>query len=119
LTFGNKLVLRFKKFSGSRLCTSGITTAQRLEFESQQLYFDGMQVTTIVAGYLLDKLEQQVAKLAVVCPFNGANLWTIDLEIPGQSNAQVVPMGPTQQTSAPSVIIKSTQRKIDTETPGG
>lgn len=112
LTFAGKLVLRFKKFNGRRLRTSGIMTHQRIAFESQQLSFDGMTVTGIVAGYLLDKLEQELARLAIVCPLNGHNLWVIDLAIPGQGGGTVVPIGPRTPTpTSPSVVVESARKK--------
>lgn len=113
LTFEGKLVLRFKKFSGRRLQTSGIRTHQRIAFESQQLNFDGMTVTGVVAGYLLDKLEHEFARLAIVCPLNGQNLWEIDLTLPGQAGGgTVMPIGPRTPTPVtPSVVVESSRKK--------
>ncbi|WP_431910862.1 hypothetical protein [Amycolatopsis thermoflava] len=114
LTFGGRLVVRFKKFSGRNLRTSGIQTLQRQAFESQQLSLDGMTVTTLVAGYLLDKLEQEYARLAIVCPFNGDNLWEINLQIPGAGDATVVPIGP-KPTPLPAVVVESAHKKKTSE----
>lgn len=105
------LVLRFKKFSGRQLRTHGIPTEQRLTFQMQQLQLDGMQVTSVVAGYLLDSIELEMARLAVVCPFGKNNLWIIDLEIPGAGVAPVVPVAPKDPTSTHAVVVESAHSK--------
>lgn len=107
ITFANMVILRFRKFQGKRLRTSGIPTQQRIDFETQQLHLDGMTVTSVVAGYLVDELEQELARLAVTCPFGGDNVWVIDLEIPGSGTAEVVPVAPKAPSSTPPVVVES------------
>lgn len=117
LTFDNKIVMRFKKFRGRALRTSGIATQQRLEFETQQLHMDGMTVTGVVAGYLLDRIEQQQEKLAITCPLNGDNLWVIELEIPGASIETITPA--VAPTPAPAVVVESATATPDEQTEEG
>lgn len=78
LTFGDRLVVRFKKFRSKRLKVSQIMTLQQRRLARQELDL-GMNATTVVAGYLLDTLGTELRKLAVVCPLNGENVWEIDL----------------------------------------
>lgn len=106
VTFDNKLVLRFKKFRGKTLRTSGIPTQQRMLFENQQLHLDGMMVTGVVAGYLLDELEQEQAKLAITCPLKGKNEWDIELEIPGGDVQYIAPPAAPKQPT-PGVVVES------------
>lgn len=109
LTFATKIVLRFKKFSGSKLRTTGLDTRQRKMFEQQQLVLDGMQISSVVAGYLLDALEQGIARAAIVCPLSGQNEWVIDLELPGERLAPIVPVGPVgPQAQTLGVVVEST-----------
>ncbi|MBP2704376.1 hypothetical protein JOL79_11185 [Microbispora sp. RL4-1S] len=106
LTFENTLILRFKKFRGKRLRTSGIPTQQRLDFENQQVAIEGITVTSIVAGYLLDRLELEQERLAITCPLGGENLWVIELEIPG-GEVRNVTFGPPAAPSTPGVVVES------------
>ncbi len=107
LTFENKIVMRFKKFRSGSLRTSGVMTVQRMEFESQQLTLPGLgPVTTTVAGYLLDSLEREFKRLAIVCPLNGDNVWEIDIPIPG-TGGQTVPLAPNSPVTSPVVDVRS------------
>jgi hypothetical protein len=108
LTFDNKLVLRFKKFSSGRLRTSGINTHQRWEFQTQQLHIEGLTVTTLVAGYLLDSLEQYQKKVAITCPVIDENEWVIDLELPIATPIVIPPQAPV---TAPVTVIISKSAK--------
>jgi hypothetical protein len=73
-------VIRFKKFRGRRLRTSGISTNARSSFLAQEGVLNGMVVTNLVVGYLLDELELEPAQIAVACPMDSGNLWTLDLD---------------------------------------
>ncbi|WP_174535403.1 hypothetical protein [Micromonospora chalcea] len=107
LTFENRLVMRFKKFTSRSLRTSGIMTYQRQAYETQQFQLPGLpSVTTTVAGYLLDALERDFHRLAVVCPFDGDNLWTIDIPMPGEGG-QTVPLSPVAPAPLPRVEVRS------------
>ncbi|ODA89728.1 hypothetical protein ATY41_12245 [Leifsonia xyli subsp. xyli] len=68
-----RLILRFKKFRGRKLGTSGISTQQRLEFEFQQVVLDGVAATYIVAGYLPDELGMGLDVLAIACTYDGVS----------------------------------------------
>lgn len=72
-------VIRFKKFRGRRLRTSGISTNARNSFLAQEGTLNGMVVTNLVVGYLLDQLEMEPARIAMTCPLDDGNLWTLDL----------------------------------------
>jgi hypothetical protein len=89
VTFENTLVLRFKKFTGVALRTGGVRTKQRAIFQSQQLVLDGLRVTTVVAGYLLDDVEQELQEIAVVCPRGRSNAWVISLDAPSDPAGNV------------------------------
>ena len=106
VTFENRLVLRFKKFTGRRLRTGGVRTKQRRLFEYQQLVLDGMRVTTVVAGYLLNDVQQELQEIALVCPRGSSNEWVITLDAPvdptGNVTALITPTG-----SLPTVAVRS------------
>ena len=79
MTVAGKMVIRFKKFRGRRLRTSGISTRTRNMFLRQEEVLDGMVVTHLVVGYLLDDLEVATEKISMTCPLGGDNLWQLDL----------------------------------------
>lgn len=107
LTFGHQIVLRFKKFRGSTLRTAGVNTRQRQQFERQLLVqtLPGLEVTALVAGYLLDPLEQEIHRIAIVCPLDGVNIWELELQ---RDTAAVVAL-PHQEVPAPTVEVRSTR----------
>ena len=114
ITFSNVIVMRFKKFRSKNLRTSGIMTQQRLEYETQQFALPGLpSLTTTVAGYLLDSLEQKLGRLAVVCPFNGDNMWVIDIPLPGEGGA-IHAFSSTSPNPTPTVEIRSA-REIEAQ----
>lgn len=79
MTVDSAAVIKFKKFRGRRLGTSGISTNARNRFLCQAGVLNGMVVTNLVVGYLLDGLEQSPETIAVTCPMDQGNLWTLDL----------------------------------------
>jgi len=93
LTIGSGPIIRvrFKKYSSKSLRTSGIPTQQRIAFENQWLEIDGLRVTDVVAGYLLDRAAVEQDRLAVTCPLGGGPLWAIDLD------GEVAEVQPIQQ----------------------
>ncbi|QHC70784.1 hypothetical protein [Rathayibacter sp. VKM Ac-2801] len=101
-----RLILRFKKFTGRSMRTSGIPTAQRLEIEAQQVELDGMAVTHLTVGYLPDDLGVELDLTAVVCSFNGRPLWSIDLDAAETGSVVPVksrkPVGPTVRSTRPA-----------------
>ena len=99
-----RLVLRFKKFQGKSLRTSGIPTAQRLEIERQQVALDGLVSTYVVVGYLPDDLGVDLDVLAVACTYNGSLVWQIDLR--DDATAAVAPV---RVTSPQGPIVRSTR----------
>jgi hypothetical protein len=95
MTIANAAVIKFKKFRTQQLRTSGIATNARNLFLQQAGVLDGMVVTHLVVGYLLDELELTPETIAVTCPLGGGNLW-------------VLPLGPdceAGQGAAPTPIV--------------
>ena len=108
LTFDDRVILRFKKFRNKRLRTSGIMTNQRSQFEWQQIHIDGMAVTNVVAGYLVDKLQQGLERVAITCFEGKHNQWVLDLTSPNGSVGAVplqLPLAP--QPSEPGIAVRS------------
>lgn len=77
VTVGNRVRVRFKKFSGAALRTSVTPTAQALAWKGQALLEpeDVEQPTLVVAGYLLDATGLDFERLAVTCRLQGEDLW--------------------------------------------
>ena len=111
VSIDDKLLLRFKKFRKG-LVTSGIPTVQHQLFAYQQLTIDQMpEMTSIVAGYLLDTFQREIARVAITCRVGNRRVWTIDLSRPGEG-ATVVPI--TQPSGpAPTTVVRSTAPKQD------
>lgn len=85
-------VLRFKKFRGVSLRTSGIPTQARVEYLGQG-HFDGMAMTNLVVGYRLDSLEMELAQLAITCPQgDNRNSWVLDLDGEAGGSGQETPL---------------------------
>ena len=84
------IVLRFKKYRSRRLKTSGIPTRQRIAFEEQRIALDGMDITNLVAGYVLDTLGTKQIMLAISCPLGSDVLWSINLEDEAMATVQPV-----------------------------
>ena len=79
VVFDGRLVLRFKKYRHG-LRTGGIPTHQQLSFAWQDEMV-GMPpaATKVVAGYLLNRLEDGIARMAITCSV-GPNLrWCFDI----------------------------------------
>lgn len=74
------VVVRFKKFRSKKLRTSGVRTQQRIAYEEQWISLDGLDVTNLVAGYVLDRLGTEPIKLAIACPRGAEVFWSIDLD---------------------------------------
>ena len=114
LTFGGRLVVRFKKFRSKSLNVSQIMTLQQQRLSRQELDL-GINATTVVAGYLLDTLGTRLKKTAIVCPLNGENVWTIELdeeEMGGLGGVVMLP-NPNSDSGAPKPAVRS--RKPQTQ----
>lgn len=112
LTFGGRLVVRFKKFRSKTLKVSQIMTLQQRRLAKQELDL-GLNATTVVAGYLLDTLGTELKKLAVVCPLNGENVWEIDLHGEATGGLAGVTMLPTLDSGAPKPGVRSRKPKTE------
>jgi hypothetical protein len=100
-----KLLLRFKKFR-TGLATSGIPTGQQQLFAWQQLTLDQMpEMTKIVAGYLLDDFQRDIARAAITCSIGARRVWTIDLPRRGEG-ASIVEL-PRASAPLPTTTVRS------------
>lgn len=110
MTVDDSAVLRFKKFRGKKLRTSGIATNARNNFLQQAGVLDGMVVTHLVVGYLLDELEQGTETIAVTCPMGKGNLWALDLGLEfGGEAGDVIPMPAPEDPDESGTVIRSTK----------
>lgn len=113
MTVHGVALIKFKKFRGRRLRTSGISTNERQAFLAQTGVLDGMVVTHLVVGYLLDKLEQETAAIAAAAPLGQGNLWTLDLgEAFGDTGQAPLPIKVDPDTGS-GPIIRSTEVAAD------
>lgn len=117
MTIDNTAIIKFKKFRSRKLRTSGLATKAREEFLTQTGVFDGMVVTHLVVGYLLDSLELGTEKIAVTCPQGNGNLWVLDLgksfgELEGVIPTPIAPEDPNQSAT----VIRSTRTAVTSDT---
>lgn len=110
MTIDNAAVIKFKKFRSRKLRTSGIPTNARNHFLRQAGVLDGMIVTHLVVGYLLDELELAPETIAVTCPLGKGNLWALPLgpEFDAGEGAVPTPIAPTNPNEG-ATIIRSTK----------
>ncbi|WP_328977224.1 hypothetical protein [Streptomyces canus] len=109
MTFGGRLVVRFKKFRSKSLNVSQIMTLQQRRLARQELDL-GLNATTVVAGYLLDTLGTRLKKLAIVCPLDGDNVWEIELDGEAGGLAELIPL-PGPDSGAPKPGVRSRKPK--------
>lgn len=79
--FGETVTLRFKKLDQS-FKTRNIRTAQTIRF-ALQLQMDGLmtpEVTNVVAGYLLNELQDEIKGLWIVCSYDSEVQWKHSLD---------------------------------------
>ena len=117
LRFQDRVALRFKKFRSRNLGISANKTAQAELFDNQMLEFPPgslKPMTHVVAGYLLDSLAMDIARLAITCTCDGEPLWApIDI-LPAPTRPATHLRGTTQP--APKPIIRSTRKRPEDET---
>jgi hypothetical protein len=78
LYIGDSITVRFKKFNKYGRC-SNIRTHQQYLF-GLQMEIPGMKTGTMFqAGYVLDELQQNIVKKAIVCEFGNRVLYSIEL----------------------------------------
>ena len=102
VVFDGRLVLRFKKYRHG-LRTGGIPTHQQLSF-AWQAEMDGMPpaATKVVAGYLLNRLQDGIARMAITCSV-GPNLrWCFDIADAAAAAASPTPMPAPSHAGGPS-----------------
>lgn len=111
VTFSDEnAVLRFKKYKDATLRTSGIPTAQKLEIDMQQVTFDGMSLTYLVAGYLPDDLGIGLDTVALTCSYAGKAQWQFDLDM-----AVVADVTPFEQEEPRRPAVRSTRPAAEEE----
>ncbi|MEU8952080.1 hypothetical protein [Streptomyces sp. NPDC048489] len=118
LTFGDKIVLRFKKFRDAGMRTSGLPTQQSRDFAAQVL--PGMdELTHLVAGYLPDDTGIGLHLAAITCSLDDDQLWVLELDLGFDQAVPAIPVplptGPTQTDTI--VRPKSTDRDQGQATP--
>lgn len=101
LYIGDDISLRFKKIRKNGRC-SNILTKQQILFRAQaQLSLPTMLEGTLVsAGYVLDDLQQEIARKSVVCHLDNRVLWEMPLRGDG-SMVGFIPPAPTPDTGTP------------------
>ncbi|MEV4863284.1 hypothetical protein [Streptomyces ossamyceticus] len=111
LTFGDKIVLRFKKFRDAGMRTSGIPTQQSRDFAAQVL--PGMEeLTHLVAGYLPDEAGIGLHLAAITCSLDDDHLWVLDLDLEINQSMPAVPIPlPTGQDQRDTIV----RRKSDSQ----
>ncbi|MFE4817857.1 hypothetical protein ACFRFU_15830 [Streptomyces sp. NPDC056704] len=114
----NRVAIRFKKFRGRKLKTSGIPTGQALAFQGQTLEFSSEvePMTHLVAGYLLDSFELDLAKLAITCSLDGEHLWAPIEIIPDAGQGGITIPMPAAPGDGPRPVIRSTRKTPAEET---
>jgi hypothetical protein len=91
IAIGNSFLLRFKKLR-ENLSTSNIPTQQSIAFSEQHsLELPGMppRLTHVNAGYVLNRMQTEIASAHITCPTGKQLVWSIDLL--GTASAEIVP----------------------------
>ena len=114
----DRVAIRFKKFRGRKLKTSSIRTGQAAAFQGQALEFTNEvePMTHLVAGYLLDRFELDLEKLAITCTLDGEHIWAPIEIIPNVGQGGVTIPMPTSPADGPRPVIRSTRKRPAEET---
>ena len=117
LRFQDRVALRFKKFRSKSLRVSMSKTGQAELFNGQMLEFPPASLkpmTHVIAGYLLDGLAMDIARLAVTCTCEGIPLWAPINILPASASSVTPLRGTTLPTPKPTV--RSTRKRPEGET---
>lgn len=110
LFFGDDIVLRFKKLRNRK--PSNVRTKQQLLLDLQQSLPTILPSTNIVAGYELDPLQQAVESTLVVARLDGAEKWSIDLNLEeGADAGKIEIMSPQPQEPRRSSRVRAKASK--------
>ncbi|MEV0009802.1 hypothetical protein [Streptomyces sp. NPDC047973] len=114
----DRVAVRFKKFRSRKLKTSGIPTSQALAFQAQELEYasEVEPMTHLVAGYLLDRFELDLEKLAITCTLNGEHLWAPIEIVPNTGLGGITIPMPTAPSDGPRPVIRSARKTSAEET---
>jgi len=112
LRFQDRVALRFKKFRSKALGVSANKTKQSELFSGQMLEYPAGSLTPmthVVAGYLLDGLALDIARLAIICTCDNRPLWApIDI-VPAKAVAPKRLPGTAE--AAPKPVVRSTRKR--------
>ena len=102
VVFDGQLALRFKKYRYG-LRTSNIATHQQLSF-AWQAEMDGLPpaATKVVAGYLLNRLQDDIARMAITCSVGPDLRWTIDVADAPTAATRPIPITATSDAGEPT-----------------
>src|ERR1035441_8334412 len=112
LRFQDRIALRFKKFRSKTGRVSGNKTGQTELFNGQMLEFAPASLkpmTHVIAGYLLDGLQMDFARLAITCTCDGKPLWA-PVEILPAPAGSLKPLHGTTEP-APKPVVRSTRKR--------
>ncbi|WP_433268981.1 hypothetical protein ACQPZF_05680 [Actinosynnema sp. CS-041913] len=115
----DRVVIRFKKFSGKALKTSGNWNQQTAAFDAHHLELseDELQpITHLVAGYLLNELEAGIEKVAITCLVEGQHFWPpIEIFTEAAEHTATVHVTDVADPTVSKPRVRSTRRKKATE----
>jgi hypothetical protein len=118
LLISDRLTLRFKKLDG-RLRPSNIPTRQQEIFESQ-LTLDGLpEVTRLTIGYILNRVQTEIDKIAIVLRVNKALIWSFMVNRSNETmtiTQQTIDTAPTEQVRTRKVKVKKTRQNDEART---
>jgi len=112
LRFHDRVALRFKKFRSKTLRVSANKTKQSELFSGQMLEYPSgslAPMTHVVAGYLLDGLALDIARLAVICTCDDKPLWAPIEILPAKAAAPKTLPGAAE--AAPKPVVRSTRKR--------
>ena len=109
-------MLRFKKYR-SGLRTSNVSTYQQLLF-AWQAEMDGMPpaATKVVAGYLLNRLQDDIDRMAITCSRGPELRWTIEIPDARADEALPTPISAVRGLEEPSPPVVHVARTEATRT---
>ena len=116
VVFDGRLVLRFKKYRPG-LRTSNVLTYQQFSF-AWQAEMDGTPpaATKVVAGYLLNRLQDDIARMAITCSLGPELRWTIEIPDAWTDAALPTPIPAVPDPEEPQQPVVHAARTEETRT---
>ena len=107
LAIGNSFLLRFKKLRPN-LRASNIPTAQAMLFNAQkQIPEMPAELTNVNAGYILNRIQTQIAATYVTCPNGKRLVWDIDLASISQGEVVTMPQATKPARPRTNIVPKT------------